>query len=270
MKIRSLQISLLLCLCFLQTSVKAQFDAGVIGGISIPNLSSSGSASSPLSAGYSSRLGPETGITAEYHLSRLFSVEARAIYSAQGGKKNGLQPFVTPPEVAEYFQFQDMATPKYLYANFNSEARLNYLRVPILAKVGFNLGAKSPLRFSVAAGPFVGFLLSAKQVTTGNSEVYTDAGGQQAVPVGPQSFNATTDLRNDLHKANAGVDANVSLAYAFGSQLRSRLFVEAGGNYGFVNIQKDAINGKNNTGAATVVLGYTYRFRHLRIFKTIF
>ena len=30
----------------------------------------------------------------------------------------------------------------------------------------------------------------------------------------------------------------------------------AGGNYGLVKIQKDKSNGENNTGAATVTLGY--------------
>jgi hypothetical protein len=34
-----------------------------------------------------------------------------------------------------------------------------------------------------------------------------------------------------------------------------------GGNYGFLNVQKGTANGKNNTGAATAVLGYSFWLR---------
>jgi hypothetical protein len=38
------------------------------------------------------------------------------------------------------------------------------------------------------------------------------------------------------------------------------VFIEGGGNYGFLTIQKDSANGKNNTGAGVVNLGYAYTF----------
>lgn len=38
------------------------------------------------------------------------------------------------------------------------------------------------------------------------------------------------------------------------------IFIEGGGNYGFLNIQKGSQNGTNNTGAATAVVGYRYWF----------
>jgi hypothetical protein len=39
---------------------------------------------------------------------------------------------------------------------------------------------------------------------------------------------------------------------------RSKIFIEGGGNYGFLNIQKGTENGKNNTGAATINIGYAH------------
>ncbi len=211
-------------------TAQAQFEAGIAGGISIPNLTTAGSQNNPLNSGYSSRLGPEFGLTGEYSVSKLFSLEGKIVYSSQGGKKNGLQAF-TPP--------------------------------PVLAKLGWGPRPQAHLRFSVAAGPFVGFLLTAKQVTKGNSDIHMDPAGQQTLPVGSQSFDKTTDIKDQLHTANFGVDGNIGLAYVMGNSRVSKIFVEAGGNYGFVNIQKGSANGKNNTGAATLLLGYTHRLGHL-------
>jgi hypothetical protein len=234
-------------------SAEAQKTAfGFRGGISIPNLSSSGSDQNPLNTGYSSRLGPEFSLFAEFKISELFSVEPMIEYSAQGGKKNGMQAFPLPAGFSAMFPPGE--APTYLYANFNSEAKINYLMIPILAKFGYTFN-QSPWRIYADAGPFVGFLLSAKQVTSGQSEIYMDPGGSQALPVGSQSFDATNDIKDQLNSTNFGVEGNIGLNYAFG---QNNLFIEFGGNYGFLNIQKGSANGKNNTGAATIVLGYSF------------
>lgn len=224
------------------------FTIGARAGISIPNLSSRASESNPLNTGYKSRLGPDAGIFGEYHFSTLFSIEGMLEFSSQGGKKDGMQAFPNP-------QGQE---PPYLYANFKSEAKLNYLLVPILAKFGWNLSSTSPVRIYVDAGPFAGFLLSAHQVTSGSSVVYADAQGQQPIPNMPaQSFAADNDIKSQLNTFNVGVSGNVGIAYKFS---KSNIFIEGGGNYGFLNIQKGTANGKNNTGAGTVAIGYGYAF----------
>lgn len=223
------------------------FTLGFRSGVSIPNLSASGSQTNPLNSGYSSRIGPDEAIFGEYHLSSRFSLEALLEYSSQGGKKNGMQAFPNP----------NGDTPPYLYANFKSEAKLNYLLVPILAKYNWKLGSNSPLRFYVDAGPFAGFLLSAHQVTSGSSNIYVDMAGQQPITPSPQSFDATNNIKNQLNTFNFGVSGNVGFAYHFGE---NNIFIEGGGNYGFLNIQKGTANGKNQTGAGTVAIGYGYTF----------
>ncbi len=237
-------------------TAEAQWDFGLQGGISIPNLSAAGSENNPLNTGYSSRLGPEFAIFGEYHVNSLFSLVPKIEYSAQGGKKDGLQAMPVPTQLAEYFEQQGMSVPDYLYANFNSEARLDYLLIPILAKFGWNTDVQKKFRITVAAGPYIGFLLSAKQVTSGNSEIYLDPEGNEAMPVGPQSFNQTTDIKDQLNTTNFGVDGNVGIECMLAANHHERIFFEAGGNYGFINIQKGSANGKNNTGAATLMLGY--------------
>lgn len=225
---------------------------GARGGISIPNLSASGSEQNPLNTGYSSRLGPEFGVFAEFKMSDLFSIEPMVEYSSQGGKKNGLQAFPVPSDLAA--MFPSGQAPTYLYANFKSEAKINYLMIPVLAKFGYDFG-ESPFRIYIDAGPFVAFLLSAKQVTSGSSPVYLDPGAQNDLGLGAVSFDNTQDIKSQLNSTNFGVEGNIGLNYRIGN---SNIFLELGGNYGFLNIQKGTANGKNNTGAATAVLGYSF------------
>ena len=223
------------------------FTLGLRGGISIPNLTAGGAEKNPLNTGYSSRLGPDFSIFGEYKISSLFSISPMIEYSSQGGKKNGLQAFPNPMG----------STPPYLYANFKSEAKLNYLLVPVLAKFGWNLSSHSPVRFYFDAGPFAGFLLSAHQVTSGNSMIYADPQG--TVPASPsaQPFDANNNIKDQLSTFNFGVSGNLGFAYHFS---KNNVFIEGGGNYGLLNIQKGTANGKNQTGAGTLAVGYGYTF----------
>ncbi len=75
--------------------------------------------------------------------------------------------------------------------------------------------------------------------------------------VARSSFNNDQNIKDQLHTTNFGVEANVGLNYKFGL---SSIFIEGGFNYGFLNIQEGTANGKNNTGAGTVSLGYSYWF----------
>jgi len=235
-------------------TIAQDISLGLRGGISIPNLTAGGNNANPLNTGYSSRLGADAGIYAEYKFSNLFSLQPMVEYSTQGGKKDGMQALTTPGQIVE--MYPSGSAPAYLYARYNSEAKMNYLVVPVLAKFGWNI-PKSPFRIYVDAGPFIAILLDAHQVTSGESPLYLDASGQQALPTGSQSFNNTQDIKNQLHAANFGAEGNLGLSFRFG---KSSIFIEGGGNYGFLNIQKSSANGQNNTGAGTADAGYSYRF----------
>lgn len=223
------------------------FTLGVRSGISIPNLTASGSETNPLNTGYKSRIGPDEAIFGEYHFSPRFSIEAMLEYSSQGGKKNGMQAFPNPQG----------SVPTYLYADFKSEAKLNYLLVPILAKYDWKLGSNSPWSVYAGVGPFAGFLLSAHQEVNGTSIIYADPKGQQPIVPSAQKLDANKDIKDQLNTFNFGISGNVGFAYHFG---KNNLFIEGGGNYGFLNIQKGTANGKNHTGAGTVAIGYGYTF----------
>ena len=248
----------LLIALFVVSNLSAQNIAiGIKGGISIPNLSSGGKNENPLNTGYKSRLGPDAAIFMDFTITHIFSIQPLIEYSSQGGKKSGLQAFPTPAEFAAFFP--PGTAPAYLYANYKSEAKLDYLLVPILARFGWNFKMLSPFRFSLDAGPFAGFLLSAKQVTSGSSLVYGDATGQQPLTQQMQSFDSTKNIKDELNKVNAGLEANAGISYRAGA---GNIFIEGGFNFGFLNIQKGTANGKNNTGAATVSIGYSYQLQH--------
>lgn len=244
-------------------SVYAQnFSIGARGGISIPNLSASGRDQNPVNTGYSSREGVDGGIYGEYRFSELFSVEVMVEFCGQGGQKNGVQAFPPPQQLSD--ALPPGPTPPYFYATYDSKAKLNYLMLPILAKFGWNFSKKSPFRVYVDAGPFLGYLLSAHQITSGTSRIYYDAAETQPIKIqngsststlGPQDFDVITDIKDQLHAINLGIEGNVGISYRFG---RNSIFIEGGGDYGFLNIQKGTANGKNNTGAATGTVGYSY------------
>ena len=229
---------------------------GVKGGISIPNLTAGNDNQNPLNTGYKSISGPDAALFAEYEVSESFSIQPQLEYSTQGGKKNGLQAFPTPTEATLYFSLQNKPVPAYLYGNFNNKTQLSYLMLPVLAKFGFNIG-ESPVRLYASVGPFASLLLKGTNITSGNSAIYEDEAGQKPLPVGSYSFDSKMSITDRLHKFNAGVEGNIGVAFQFGS---SSIFLEGGGNYGFIKIQKDAADGQNNTGAAFAVIGYRFAF----------
>jgi len=242
--------------CISFTPLSAQnISIGGRAGISIPNLTAgSGSSKTPTNTGYSSRIGGDFALFADIKFSKLFSLRPMLEYSSQGGKKDGYQAFNTPPEYVAAFPAG--TAPKYLYADFKNESKLNYLLIPILANFGWNLPQQSNFRLYANAGPFVGFLLSAKQVTKGTSMIFMDPNGLIPVSQAPESFDEKTNVKSSLHHFNVGAEANVGVSYQL---KKSNVFIEGGFNYGFANIQKGSENGKNHTGAGIVALGYSYQ-----------
>jgi len=191
---------------------------------------------------------------------------------------------------------QSFANTPIFYANFNSKAHLDYLMLPVLAKFGWDLGQQKRWRIYVDAGPYISLLLNAKQyVTNGENNtfntIYTENStnspsvgnvlqgtflalaqdpqfGQiiaqnpqlgeliQGIPNQPSSLNTTQDIKDSIHPVNWGFEGNLGIQYQISE--RNKIFIEGGGNYGLMNIQKYAADGKNHNGAATIMVGYGY------------
>jgi hypothetical protein len=194
----------MLLLCF---RISAQnFALGFRSGIGVTDLSTGANIQMRSNIGYNSRTAPDASIFAEFKFSDLFSVRPMLEYSSQGG----------------------------IQTINNRELQLNYLMIPLLAKLTFRF-TRLPLQFYWAGGPFMGFLISARQISGGNVQSITD----------------------QFHTINIGVDGNIGINYPLG---RNAVFIETGGNYGVLNIQKGSENETSNTGAITLVVGYSYWF----------
>ena len=213
---------------------------GVHVGSSIPDLRDNGG--NELSSGWSSRLAPFFGVSADWSLSSTWSVLSELNWAPQGGKRDGMQALGETEGV-------------WTYANITNETKLNYIELPVLAR--WHMGG--PSRLSLAAGPYVGLLVSAQQVTGGTSAIFADPQGTMPIQ-SPMSFDATTDIKDSVHPFNWGVQAGVGTARPFGN---GEVTLDVRGGLGLSNIQKyPDQDGKNTTGALVVALGYSFTRGH--------
>ena len=227
---------------FATSALAAPVRIGLHAGSSIPNLHAGDD--NPVSAGWSSRVAFAFGLFAEYDVSASFAIQPEINYAPQGGKRNGSQPipydataFGAPPGTV-------------LYGDFDNTADIDYLEIPVLAK--YRIGGAQ--QFYATFGPYVGFLLTAKNVSSGSSLVYLDQQKTQPVTSSPVDFGATTDIKSELRSTNWGIQGGVGYGLPLGS---GRLELDVRGGYGLMNVQKDtAANGKNNTGSLVVSLAY--------------
>jgi hypothetical protein len=263
---------------------------GVRGGLAIPNIVSGND--DPLSAGYSSRLAGNGGIFTEIKFNDLLSIRFGVEYTGQGGKRDGVQAMSSNQLIADMAtrlganitestiaMLGEMAAsiPPFFYADVKNTVKFDYLMLPISLQAGKNLG-DSPYRVYVNAGPFISFLMSAEQVSKGLSRLYVDAAKTTSLwttfPSEIQSYitegipalahvleNGTefgvSVITGELRPVNFGIQGNIGLSYQCGNY--NRLFIEIGGNYGFVRIQKNKSDGINYIGSANIAVGYSFK-----------
>jgi hypothetical protein len=239
----------------LNTLNAQNFYLGAKGGWSLPELSGG---NNEISKGWKSRSAFNFGVLATSEISKKFALQIEINYASQGGKKNGIQPI--PEGVVP-----GLPVGMTFYADFKSEAILNYLELPVLAK--YVLLQTHSQRIYIDAGPYIGYLLNARNKTSGTSSIFTDKNGSvvmipnpgnpdQYIPLPAQSFDANTNITSDIKKFNFGINGGVGIGQNIGS---GNLFLDIKGYYGFLNIQKNPVNGKNNTGALVVSVGYAVK-----------
>ena len=227
---------------------------GVKGGLSLPKLSSSGS--SEVSKGYLSISGPDAAIVADYKIRENLFVETGLEWSTQGGQKSGLQTIPASPELAQYFP--PGTNSDYLYADFESTVRLQYLMLPVLLKYTMPLGNSNRWKLYAEGGLFGAWLVTATGSAAGSSKVYFDKEETQQVGNVFVNFDSTGSIKNQLHNGNFGVEGNIGLLYQMNN---AAVFIEGGGNYGFIGLQKNSQNGVNHAGALIFRIGFFIRIK---------
>ena len=247
-------------------TTKTEIKIGGKVGYSLGSLTSS--TENIFTDDYESISGIDFGLTFEFKLTALISIQTELNYTHRGGERNGLQP-VTANELSEtlnsLYPFTGLplitnANP--LYATFDSESDLQYLEIPALIKFGWG----DNLRFSAAIGPYVGILLKATQVTSGSSQFYLDSEGTlpvfvpdedgQIITLPAQSLDANTDIKDDLKTVNFGGTFAIGISKNIGDA--GQLFIDARASYGFNSIQIKDEYGESNIGGVIFSLGYAY------------
>lgn len=288
------KIVLLVCFFALNNKIEAQpIHLGLRGGLAVPNIVAG--SDNPLSDGYSSRFAGCGGIFTEIGLNNTFSVRFGVEYSGQGGKRNGIQAMSSsqlftdmaaqmgasmPTEIVAALGEIAANTPPIFYADVNNTVKFDYLMIPLSLQASKSIG-NSPYRIYVNAGPFVSFLMSGEQASKGSSKIYLSKDKsvdlwsniplekQQMLGAIPQLASVlengtefgTSDITSEIRPVNVGVQGNIGFSYQCGNS--SRFFIEAGGNYGFLRIQKNKENGDNSIGSANVVIGYSFKIASL-------
>lgn len=224
---------------------------GIQGGLSIPNIR--GSETDIFTRGFTSRQGPFFGLAADVGLSPRFSLGVEFNYTSQGGLRKGLQPITMelPPGLP-------VPPGMLLYADFRNETILDYLELPVLARLTFG----GRVRFFVNAGPYVGLLVRGQAVTSGQSALYLDEAGAQPIIIPPATdpmivdLGADTEVKASLKKGNFGLAGGGGVIYPLGG---ADLILQARFQLGLTTIQKDVeTSGECQTGAFLISVGFLF------------
>lgn len=262
-----------------QTGI-AQVKIGAKAGYSVGRLTDN---SDNIYAGdYESSSGVDFGLTAEFPISELFSLQTELIYTQRGGTRDGLQPIPTSAlenlgslDDLNYLLSLQGKDPKTaenpLWADFSNSFDLNYLEIPILGKLGWG----ETWRFYVEAGPYIGFLINATSDSSGDSLIYLDGEASEPlivinpnhnpadpstgplwVPVPPQNFDAETDIKDDLNTWMIGFHAGAGLIRKIAEQ--HEVYFGFRGSWSYNTLQKEEVYGESHIGGLVFSLGYAY------------
>ena len=265
-------------LVFYQTSY-SQIKIGTKVGYSVGQLSDN--SDNIYTKKYKSISGIDYGLTMEIPFSDLFSIQTEINITHRGGIRKGAQPIpldpladalsgigVTLEQLNQLVVFQrgmPLTDEDPLYGIYNSKNVLNYLEIPIMVRLGWG----DEWRFYTQIGPYVGFLLSAKQETSGTTKLYLDSDALQPLQIPnpfpgtppfidmpEQSFDEKTDVKDDLQSLNAGIQGGVGLIRKINE--KNEVYFDLRGSYGFVPIQVDETFGRSKVGGVIVSIGYTF------------
>ena len=263
-------------ICFAQTSngntldkeIGSKIKIGAKIGYSLAKLTDSNS--NIYAEDYESVSGVDWGFTAEFFQTELISIQTELNFTQRDGSRTGVQPIgenELSDQLNQFLPFiglPNITVENPLYASFEAEQKLRYLEVPVLVKFGWG----DNFRFYSEIGPYIGILLSAKQVTSGTSQFYFDDGGQNAVivpnPSGnpqfvelpAQSLDAETNIKDNLKTVNFGGIAGIGIIKKLGE--KSEIYLDARGSYSFNAVQLKEVFGKTHIGGVIFSLGYAF------------
>lgn len=275
------KILVLILMCFSMSMQSQKMKVGVKGGLSLPSLTDN--TNNIYTENFYTFPSYEGGAFIQRKINDRFAIQIEANYTVKGGVRDEFQPIPKDKLVASIKEeayallplvpvtIVDAAVDAYMdskesafYADFYNRSELEYVEVPVLLNIGFG----EEWRFYANVGPYVGFLLSATQITKGESQIYEDKnmtpisiavlGFSLPIYTEIEDFTDRTDVTEEMNSISYGG----VLALGVTKQLwkNSEVFFEAKGNYAFVPLQKNETYGSSKIGSIVLELGYAYKF----------
>jgi outer membrane protein with beta-barrel domain len=241
-------LCILLNLCCL--AQHSRIEAGIKTGLAASKLSANSQ-----SSGSTRKYSPRTGYTISayfgFNFLEDFSIVSQLQYSSYGGKLIGPQEVNVPAGLQNEVPKGEI--PEKMFADYESELRLNYLSVPLLIKYNMNLTRRCALY--MASGPFAAILLNAKKINNGQSNLYADEKLTQPVSQKAYNLSSRENMSNRLNRFNAGIGMHIGLFYRMS---KGSIFAEAGAELGILNIRKTGSGSNNKTEATSFNIGYQF------------
>lgn len=258
-------------------SLFSQIKLGAKYGVSLGNLSDN--STNIYSRNFESSVGQDYGIFSELIISQHTAIRLEVLSTRKGGRRDGIQPIPvsrliesgqdlnTLNQIAIFSGGSTITDETPLFANFSNKSELNYIEIPLLFKYNF----WKEKQLYIEAGPYIGFLLSADQITLGSSTFFADEQGNlplqipnpfdPSTPFGfpEQQFNATTDVIDNLERTNYGIHFGLGYTQIYNNKHDISFGVRA--TYGFAPIQENELFGTNRIGSVT------FNFSYARIFS---
>ena len=176
---------------------------GVKGGINLSNYSGD-------SDDYEGKVGFNVGGFAEIKISDKFAIQPELLFSTQGAKFSESGPDFT----------------------VTYKENLSYLNIPVMAK--YYVADK----FSIEAGPQIGFLVAAKGKGEGN---FTGT-----------NFSESEDIKSDFNTVDFGVNFGLGFDFTEKVSLGFRY------NLGLSNVIKDSSDFKDANSVLSLSIGYKF------------
>jgi hypothetical protein len=199
---------------------------GIKGGVGIATMSQEGEGFSNEDVDRNSILTPVVGLTFDLNVSDMFTIQPELLYT-QLGTKN---------------------TYDLLGIRNESSYRINYLELPVLAKLQLGNADREGVGFYVAAGPWVGYALN------GKSQFKSTTDGNTLLDIDRE---LTFDDEDDTRRLNYGMVGAAGLTFG-------RVGLDLRYNYGLNNLlDADADNTNDNkpvlqTRGLALTLGYSF------------
>ena len=212
------------CIMLFAATTFAQF--GVKAGANIATMAEDGQDVSRNDIKNRSITGAVVGITYDLNIADIISIQPELLYSQSGGSN----------------------TYTLLGTTTKSKYKINYLEVPVLAKLKFGNSNKEGVGFHIAAGPWVGFALNGhynSKATAGETVIYEI------------DRDYTFDNEDNAKRVNYGMIGAAGLSFG-------HLVFDVRYNYGFNNLlDNDASNNNDNkpvlqTRGVALTLGFTF------------